>query len=129
MPRPSSIIVASALLAIGATLPIASVDAHTESQAKHGGVVRHVAELDFELAVSRTDAVIYVSDHGKPYDTSKLSGTLTTSANASGRLDPAGPSQLRSKLVVAPGDRLTATINGIGSKPLTVRFTVQSVAP
>ena len=63
-----------------AALASSNAHAHGDAKPQHGGILQVVNDLQFELVLLPKPgdaASLYVSDHGKPMDASKLSGKLT----------------------------------------------------
>lgn len=94
----------------------------------HGGVVSEVKDMDYEL-VAKPDLIqLYLRDHGKPVDVSKVSAkvTLLTGSQTqdielkpdSDKLSAIGTFQL------ATGTKAIALIS-IGGKTSTVRFVLK----
>jgi hypothetical protein len=103
--------------------------AHGEAKPMHGGIVQVAQDLQFELVPQAAGAALYVVDHGKPADASKMSGKLTVlngTQKTEGVLKPAGGNRLDAADVrLAPGAKVVASIQGATAKPVTVRFTVK----
>ena len=67
-------------LALSLALVSSNAHAHGDAKPQHGGILQVVNDLQFELVPPPKPgdaASLYVSDHGKPMDASKLSGKLT----------------------------------------------------
>lgn len=106
-----------------------SVHAHGPDKAQHGGVVQAAGDLSFELVTQPAGAALYVVDHGKPADVSKMRGKLTVlngAEKSEGELNAAGGNKLEASTVkLAPGAKAVATVNVPTGKAITVRFTVK----
>jgi hypothetical protein len=120
-------IFAAALLA--AALPAtAGVDAP-----KHGGIVKEVREVSYEL-VARPDAIaIFITDHGKPVASAGASAkvTLLNGADKSeASLAPAGDNKLEAKgsFKVQKGTKAIAVITLAGKAPVTARYDIAQPA-
>jgi hypothetical protein len=115
-------VIASALLLQGPAF------AH-EAPARHGGVVRTVNDLQYELVQKGPDALIYVDNHGKPVPTAAMTGSLVVLRGAEKtefKLEPAGEGHLLAKGAKAgSGAKAVAVINAPGAKAITVRFVVK----
>jgi hypothetical protein len=69
-----------------------------DDQARHGGVVRVVKDVNYELVVKPDAVALYVTDHGKPVDLKGATARLTLLSSTG-----------KSELALAPvGDRLEA---------------------
>jgi hypothetical protein len=113
---------------VGAALSLsAGVYAH-DSPARHGGIVRTVGDLHFELVAREGGVTIHVEDHGKPVPTAGMSGKLTVlvgKETSEVPLLPAGEGRLEAKGVkLGAGARAVASIQRSG-KTTTVRFAVK----
>ncbi|MEN9865254.1 MAG: hypothetical protein RL748_844 [Pseudomonadota bacterium] len=104
-------------------------------KAKHGGIMREVANLQFELVASKDAASagvakIYVEDHGKIYSTAGASGKLTVLNGAEKTevvLHASGENVLESKddAKLAAGAKVVALITFADKKTVSVRFAVK----
>jgi len=114
------------LATIGAAALAFNASAHGPDKAQHGGVVQGGGDLSFELVAEPGGASIYVVDHGKPADVSKMSGKLTVLNGADkseAELKPAAPNKLEAKDVkLASGAKAVATVTTATNKVVTVRF-------
>jgi hypothetical protein len=116
------------LVALSASLALltAGASAHGPATAVHGGVVQTAADLQFELVAGRDGVALYVVDHGKPADSSRLSGKLTVlngTEKTEAELKPAGANRLQAANVrVGKGAKVVAIVKGTGGTPVTLRF-------
>lgn len=102
--------------------------AHGDAKPKHGGVVRAVSDLSFELVSDARGAAIYVEDHGQPVAPAGMSGKLTVLKGSEKTDYPlvAGADRLEAAGAQLPkGAKAVAVINGAGKKTLTVRYTLK----
>lgn len=103
--------------------------AHGDAKPLYGGTVQVAADVHYELVRQAKGVAIYVVDHGKPADASKLSGKLTVLQGAQkteDELKPVGGNKLEALNVsVAPGSRLVATLKDAAGKTVAVRFSVK----
>jgi hypothetical protein len=119
------------LLALGASLSMGSsnVLAHGNDKPLYGGIVQTAADLQFELVVQPTGAALFIVDHGKPLDASKMSGKLTVlngTEKSEAAFKHAGGNKLEATGVkFDKGAKAVASLTGVGNKPLTVRFTIR----
>lgn len=103
--------------------------AHGDAKPQHGGIVQTVNDLQFELVP--TAAALYVSDHGKPVDASRLGGKLTVlqgTQTSEVALKPMGPDRLEATgLRLAPKAKVVATVTGLpgSAAAVTVRFSLK----
>jgi hypothetical protein len=116
------------LLLSAATLGAVPASAHGTAPARHGGVVQSANDLSFELVATPDGAVLYVDDHDKAYDATKLSGKLTLllgSNKSEVPLTPAGGNKLEAKGVkLDKGAKVVALVTD-ERKTTTVRFTLK----
>ena len=101
-----------------------------DAKPKHGGMVREVGEIQFELVQSAGKAKIYVEDHGKIFSTVGASGKLTVLNGAEKTevaLHATGENGLESKddAKLAPGAKVVALITFADKKTVSVRFAVK----
>lgn len=112
---------------VGLTLS-ASALAHGPSKAQRGGIVQTAGDLSFELVAQGDSAALYVVDHDKPADVSKMSGKLTVlngTSKSEAELKPAGGNKLEATTKLAPGAKAVASVNPGTGKSITVRFAVK----
>jgi hypothetical protein len=119
------------LLALGASLSMGSMGvlAHGNDKPLYGGIVQTAADLQFELVVQPTGAALFIVDHGKPLDASKMAGKLTV-LNGTEKSEAAFRHAGGNKLEVTgvkldKGAKAVVSLTGVGSKPLTVRFSLK----
>lgn len=114
---------AAALLAAGPVM------AHTEEKPQYGGIVAAGGDLSFELTTDASGATLYVVDHGKPADASRMSGKLTVlngTQKSEGELKPAGGNKLMASGVkLEKGAKAVAAVQVAAGKTVTVRFTAR----
>jgi len=104
--------------------------AHGDAQPMHAGIVQVVSDLQFELVPQREGgAALYIVDHGKPADTTAMSGRLSVlngTEKSDAELRPAGGNKLHAAGVkLAAGSKVIARVTGGDGKVLTVRFSVK----
>lgn len=111
---------ALALLAAGPAM------AHSEKKAQYGGVLAAAGDLSFELAADAAGAALYVVDHGKPADASRMGGKLTLlkgTQKSEAELKPAGGNKLVAAGVKPErGTKAVASIETGAGKTVTARF-------
>ena len=115
---------------IAITVAIPSSALAHDAKPKHGGMVREVGELQFELVYKAGSAKIYVEDHDKIYSTVGASGKLTVLNGAEKTevaLHATGENGLESKedAKLAPGAKVVALITFADKKTVSVRFAVK----
>lgn len=102
--------------------------AHGPSKAQHGGIVQTAGDLSFELVPQGESAALYVVDHDKPADVSKMGGKLTVlngTAKSEAELKAASGNKLEAATKLGPGARVVATVNTAAGKAITVRFNLK----
>jgi uncharacterized Zn-binding protein involved in type VI secretion len=97
---------------------------------KHGGVVSSASDMSFELVDKDGKATLYVNDHGKPVDTTNVTGKLTVlsgSEKTEVPLEPAGDNTLATKgeARLAKGSKAIAAVTFADKKTVNVRFSVK----
>lgn len=116
---------------LGASLAALTFNAYAHGDAKpmHGGVVQVASDIQYELVPQPAGAALYIVDHGKPADASRMSGKLTVLAGAQkfeAELKPAGGNKLEASDVKLPaGAKVVATVKAGNGKTVTVRFSVK----
>lgn len=119
-----SMVLAAALMAL-------SMGAHAHGDAKplHGGIVQVASDIQYELVPGAGSVALYVVDHGKPADATKMSGKLTVltgTQKSEAELKPAGGNKLEaSNVTVGSGSKVVASIKGADGKTKSVRFSVK----
>lgn len=102
--------------------------AHESGRAKHGGVLAHTNDLNFELVAQNGNAVIYIDDHGKPMVPVGMTGKLTVlngAEKSEAALVIAGDKLEAQGVKLAKGAKVVAAITTQAAKAITVRFTVK----
>ena len=122
----------TAALAVSLALALSSlsntVSAHGGAKPQYGGIVQTASDLGFELVAQGAGVALYVSDHGKPADSSKFSGKLTVltgSDKAEADLKPAGGNKLEAAVKLDKGAKAVATIKLPDGSSTTVRFSIK----
>jgi hypothetical protein len=94
----------------------------------HGGVLKTVKDIDYELVASPTALRLYVRDHGKAVDVSKASAKLTLLTGAEKQeidLKPSGDKlEATGSFKVVSGTKAVAVLS-IGGKQSTARFVLK----
>ena len=125
-------------LAMGAALawPAWAADDHAtgahaghDDKARHGGVVRVVKDVNYELVVQPDAVALYVTDHGKPVDLKGAAARLTllsASDKSEATLAPVGD-RLEAKGTFKPaaGTKALAQVTLAGQAATAVRFTLK----
>lgn len=118
-------------MVLGAALTALSLTAlaHGDAKPMHGGTVQVSSDVAYELVPQTNGAAIYVVDHDKPADATKMSGKLTVltgTKKSEAELKPAGANKLEaSNVTVASGSKVVASIKGADGKTANVRFSVK----
>ncbi|MBP6815033.1 MAG: hypothetical protein KA169_09115 [Burkholderiaceae bacterium] len=102
--------------------------AHGDQIPQHGGVIAIADDLSFELVAHGAGASIYVMDHDKQADVSRLRGKLTVLngvVKSEAELAPAGGNRLDAAVKLDKGAKAVATISLANGKAITVRFPVK----
>ncbi len=126
--------IATMALKMGMALALAmtvsgGVLAHN-AKPKHGGIMREVNELQFELVNNGGAAKIYVEDHGKIHSTVGASGKLTVlngTKKTEVALQPTGENVLEAggEVQLTAGAKVVASITFADKKTVSVRFAVK----
>lgn len=118
-------------MVLAAALMALSLGAHAHGDAKpmHGGFVQVASDIQYELVPGAGNVALYVVDHGKPADATKMSGKLTVltgTQKSEAELKPAGGNKLEaSNVTVGSGSKVVASIKGADGKTTSVRFSVK----
>ncbi len=103
--------------------------AHGDAKPMHGGIVQVASDIQYELVPQDSGALLFIVDHGKPADASKMSGKLTVlngTQKSEAELKPAGGSKLEAAgIKVLPGAKVVASVKGAEGQSATVRFSVK----
>lgn len=100
-----------------------------DDKARHGGVVRVVKDVNYELVVKGDTMALYVSDHGKPADlngaTAKVT-LLSTAGKSEVDLAPAnGRLEGKGRFDLPAGTKALANVTLAGQPNQAVRFTLK----
>ena len=103
--------------------------AHGDAKPMYGGIVQLASDVQYELVPQASGAVLYIVDHGKPADASKMSGKLTVlngTQKSEAELKPTGGSKLEAAgIKVLSGAKVVASVQGADGQTSTVRFSVR----
>ena len=110
-----------------------SKDAHKhgdEHKPKHGGLVKEVKEVQYELVAKPDTITVYMEDHGKKVDANGASAKLTLRQGAKRSevvLAPAQDNRLEAKgsFDVASGTTAILAVKRPGQAEETIRFTLK----
>ncbi|MDI4633417.1 hypothetical protein J7U46_10185 [Pelomonas sp. V22] len=113
-------------LALAASLSLA----HGDAKPQHGGTVQMAEDLGFELVNEAEGLAIYLTDHGKAFAATGISGKLTLLAGGAkqeAELKPAADGKLlrAAGLKAEAGAKLVAVLNGVHGKTVTVRWSLK----
>jgi hypothetical protein len=93
---------------------------------QHGGVVAEGSSFQTELVVKQTEAIIYLSDHGKELASKRVTGKLIVLADGktySAPLTPKAANQLQATLTApVKSAKFVAQITVPGKAAASVRF-------
>lgn len=112
------------LIALVCALP-AHAGPHHALAPQHGGIVREVRDLSYELVARPDRLVVHVSDHGKPVSTAGARAQITlTGASAPVQLAPVAGNQLiaSGSFRVGLGVRAILEVSLPGHRPARVIF-------
>jgi hypothetical protein len=111
---------------VGAMLVIsAPALSHGSPEPEHGGVVQQEHELIFELVRETGGVSLYIRDHGQPYNTDSLSGTLmvlSAGSKTDAALMPAGANKMRADIAIPDGAKVLVKVKSGDHHPVTVRY-------
>jgi hypothetical protein len=95
----------------------------------HGGVLKTVKDIDYELVAKPAAIQLYLRDHGKPVDVSKAGAKLTLLSGTEKQeveLKPAGDKlEATGTFKVGPGTKVVAIVTIAGKPSGTVRFALK----
>jgi hypothetical protein len=97
---------------------------------KHGGVVREVKSVTYELVAKSDSFTVHVSDHGKPIATAGAKGEVTLYAGNDKTvvaLEPAGDNLMVAKgnFKVGVGVRAALTVTLVGKPEAKANFNLK----
>lgn len=121
-----------ATAALAAAIPAFAADKHDHDhghEARHGGVVVEVKDVDLELVATPDRIQLYVRDHGKPVDVSGGDAKVTLLSKAGKQeveLAPAGDKlEAKGAFKVGAGSKLVAVVRLPGKSSTTARFALK----
>jgi hypothetical protein len=107
-------------------LTTTSLAHETHGKPQHGGVVAEGASFQAELVVKQTEALIYLTDHGKELAVKGVTGKLTVLADGktySVPLTPKAANQLQATLTApVKAAKFVAQVTVPGKVAASVRF-------
>jgi hypothetical protein len=118
-------------------LPALAADEHSDTgahaghddKARHGGVVRVVKDINYELILKPDTVALYVTDHGKPVDLKGVTARLTllsSTDKSEVTLTPAGDRlEVKGAFKPTPGTKALAHVTLPGQAVTSVRFTLK----
>jgi len=121
--------VTTILAALSIALFSFAASAHSDSKPKHGGIMKEVNEIQYEIVAKSDQITIYVFDHGKKIALNDASGKLTMLVGKDKTEIPlsfAGDNMLIAKGMfnVTKGVKIVATIKSAG-KSASVSWTLK----
>ena len=127
--KPIHLLAAVILSMSGLAFSAGGHDHGHEHKPLHGGVVREVKDMDYELVTKLEVIQLHLRDHGKPVDVTNGSAKLTLLSGTDKQeveLKPAGD-RLESKgsFKVGAGTKLVAVVTLPGKPSTTARFTLK----
>ena len=120
----------SQVLGTAVLIAVASAALASEDKPQHGGIVREVRDVSYELVARPEVIAIYATDHGKPLSTTGAMAKVTLLNGAEktdATLMPAGDNKLEAKgsFNVRAGTKLVAVITLAGKPPVTTRYEIK----
>lgn len=120
----------AAMMALGLAIAVGAPAGAHETAAKHGGIVRSVGELSFELVSKDGKTTIYLADHDRDVATAGATGTLTVlkgTQKSETALTPAGVNKLVAKddIKLEAGNKVVARVALPNQQPVSVRFAIK----
>jgi hypothetical protein len=122
------------ILSLAATAALAATTALAgaghDHGPNHGGVVREMHHISYELVAKPDSLTLYVSDHGKPVSTQGASAEAVIyagSGKTTVKLEPAGDNRMAAKgsFKVGVGVRVTLTATLPGKTPAKAVFNLK----
>lgn len=124
----ATIALAISLLSSATTLAAEKHSHGHDHKPLHGGIVVESKDMDYELVAKPDLLQLYLRDHGKPVDVSKVSAKITLLAGTEKQdveLTPAGNRlEAKGRFKVAAGTKAVAQVN-ISGKPSSARFVLK----
>jgi len=100
-----------------------------DDKARHGGVVRVVKDVNYELVVKKDSVTLYIADHGKPVDLKGASAKVTllsTTTRGEVELTPlADRLEAKGNFEAAAGTKALASVSLAGKAPQAVNFVLK----
>ena len=115
----------SMLLLVSSAVFSSSAFAHGSVAPKQGGVVKIEHEMAFELVREKAGTSLYLRDHGKPYSTAKISGSLTILAKgekSTSILTPTKGNKMVSDVIIPDGAKVLVKVKEEGHHLVVVRY-------
>ena len=126
--KPIHLLAAVILSMSGLAFSAGGHDHGHEHKPLHGGVVREVKDMDYELVAKPDSIQLYLRDHGKPVDITKGSAKLTVlSGNQKQEINlmPDGERFLaKGTFAIAPSAKAVAQVS-MGGPTVTARFVIK----
>ncbi|MBX3662427.1 MAG: hypothetical protein KF804_08260 [Burkholderiales bacterium] len=124
----STIILVTSLIASGNTLAAEKHIHNDDHKPMHGGIVVESKDIDFELVAKPDLLQLYLRDHGKPMDISKVAAKITLLAGTEKQdveLKPAGNRlEAKGQFKVSAGTKAVAQVS-IAGKSSSARFVLK----
>ncbi|OCQ21218.1 hypothetical protein A7985_11350 [Pseudoalteromonas luteoviolacea] len=114
------------LLALSALIFTPNTNAHGSTKPLHGGVVKVEHEMVFELVRAETGTSLYLRDHGKPYPSEKVTGSIIVLADGkktNAEFNFAGDNKLTANTTIPDGAKVLVKVKESSHHSVTVRFT------
>lgn len=128
----SKLIAFCAATAVAAIFPVAPAIAGAghDHGPKHGGLVREVKDIAYELVAKPDSLTLHVSNHGKPVSTQGATAEAVIYAGSEKtavKLEPAGEGllQAKGKFRVGVGVRVVVSVTLAGKEPAKPSFNLK----
>lgn len=118
-------ILTATLLALSAFVFTPSANAHGSTEPQHGGVVKVEHEMVFELVREQASTSLYLRDHGQPYPTAKITGTVTVLADgqkSDADFTSADNNKMTANISIPDGAKVLIKVQEDDHHSVTVRF-------
>jgi hypothetical protein len=124
----ATFVLAASLLASGTSIAAEKHIHNDDHKPMHGGIVVESKDIDFELVAKPDLLQLYLRDHGKPMDISKVAAKITLLAGTEKQdveLKPAGNRlEAKGQFKVSAGTKAVAQVS-IAGKSSSARFVLK----
>jgi hypothetical protein len=110
---------------ITSAVMVSNALAHGSLEPMHGGVVKEVHDMVFELVREEKSVSLYVRDHGEAYPSTELVANVVVLANkekSEASFIPSGGNTMVADIIINDGAKVLIRVSEGDHHPVTIRY-------